>query len=185
MPEAADDEELQAKLKKLWDEQDTFRMQKEKEKAERNKLLGNSTKAGTKKKVQVNVKASGSNVKASESTPKGSKRKVVLEEDDIEVMSQLKRARMVANSHGSNERIPSVTESLHGINKALIETVNLLGDTRAANEKQAQYLRRIKTCMANLQSAMQMHDKEFADEEVEPAELEDMEEEIEEDKRGH
>ncbi|KIJ27262.1 hypothetical protein M422DRAFT_271576, partial [Sphaerobolus stellatus SS14] len=179
MPEAADDEELQGKLKKLCDEQDTFRAQKEKEKAERNKLLGNSTKAGTKKKVQINAKASGS-------TPKGSKRK---------------RARTVANNDGSNERIPSVAESLHGINKALIVTVNLLGDTQAANKHQAKYLHGIETCMANLQYTMQTHiaqvhnrlgelkrragiwpveDKEFVDEEVEPTEPEDIEEEVEE-----
>ncbi|KIJ24444.1 hypothetical protein M422DRAFT_274772 [Sphaerobolus stellatus SS14] len=218
MLEAADNEELQAKLKKLCDEQDTFKAQKEKEKAERNKLLGNSTKAGTitvavtgtKKKVQVNAKASGSNAKASGSTPKGSKRKVVSEEGDIEVMSRLKRVRTVASSHGSNERIPSVAESLHGINKALIEIVDLLEDTRAANKHQAKYLRGIETCMANIQNAMQTHvgqvhyclgelergagiwpveDKEFADEEFEPAGLENMEEEVEEvhkeDKEGH
>ncbi|KIJ40268.1 hypothetical protein M422DRAFT_256815 [Sphaerobolus stellatus SS14] len=150
MPEAADDKELQAKLRKLCHEQDVFKNQKDKERVERNKILGNKTKAGTKKKVQVNMKASGS-------TPKGSKRKVVSEEDDIEVTSRPKRARTVVNSDGSNERIPSVTESLHGINQALIETVNLLGDTQAANERQAKYLRRIEICMANLQSAMQTH----------------------------
>ncbi|KIJ33393.1 hypothetical protein M422DRAFT_264657 [Sphaerobolus stellatus SS14] len=153
MPEATDDEELQAKLRKLCDKQDMFKKQKDKERVERNKILGNSTKAGIKKKVEVNGKALG---------------------------STLKRARMVANSTGSNERIPSVTESLHGINKALIETVNLLGDTQAANERQARALCGIKTCMVNLQHAMQTHDEEFVDEEVEPAELGDMEEEVEE-----
>ncbi|KIJ48038.1 hypothetical protein M422DRAFT_248197 [Sphaerobolus stellatus SS14] len=176
MPEAADNKELQAKLKKLCDEQDTFRTQKEKVKVKRNKLLGNSTKAGTKKKVQVNVKASGS-------TPKGSKQKVVSEEDDIEVTSRPKRARTVTNSNGSNERILSVAESLHYINKALIETVNILRDTRATSEKQAKYLCGIKTCMVNLQNAMQTHicqDEEFADEEVVPVELEDMEKEVKE-----
>ncbi|KIJ53167.1 hypothetical protein M422DRAFT_242293 [Sphaerobolus stellatus SS14] len=193
MPEAADDEELQAKLKKLCDEQDVFKTQKDKEKAERSKN-GNRTKAGTKKTVQVNAKASGS-------TPKGSKRKVVSEEDDIVVETRPKRARTAANSDGSNERIPSVAESLHGINQALIQTVTLLGDNRAVNENTARYLRGIETCMANLQSAMQTHvvqvhnclgelerragiwpmeDEEYADEEVEPAEPEGMEEEVEE-----
>ncbi|KIJ46917.1 hypothetical protein M422DRAFT_249662 [Sphaerobolus stellatus SS14] len=189
MLEAVDNEELQVKLKKLCDEQDTFKALKDKEKAERNKLLGNRPKAGTKKTVQVNAKASGS-------TPK-----VVSEEDDIEVTSQLKRVRTVANNDGSNERIPSVAESLHGINKALIVIVDLLGDTRVANEHQAKYLRRIETCMANLQNTMQMHvgqvhyrlgelerragiwpveDEKFANEEFEPVEPEDMEEEVEE-----
>ncbi|KIJ26797.1 hypothetical protein M422DRAFT_272064 [Sphaerobolus stellatus SS14] len=201
MPEAADDEELQAKLKKLCDEQDTFKEQKDKEKSERSKNVGNRTKVGTKKTVQVNTKASGSNAKASGSTPKGSKRKVVCEEDDIAVEARPKRARTVANSTGSNERIPSVAESLHGINQALIQTVTLLGDNRAANEHTARYLRGIETCMANLQYAMQAHvrqvhnrlgelerqtgiwpmeDEEHADEEVEPVEPEDMEEEVEE-----
>ncbi|KIJ32769.1 hypothetical protein M422DRAFT_265404, partial [Sphaerobolus stellatus SS14] len=199
MPEAADDEELQEKLKKLCDEQDAFKEQKDKEKAERGKN-GNRPKAGTKKKVQVNAKASGSNAKASESTPKGSKRKVVSEEDDIVVETRPKRARTAADSTGSNERIPSVAESLHGINQALIQTVTLLGDNRAANEHTARYLRGIETCMANLQFAMQAHvqqvhnrlgelerrtgiwpmeDEEHADEEVEPAEPEDMDEEVE------
>ncbi|KIJ23565.1 hypothetical protein M422DRAFT_275834 [Sphaerobolus stellatus SS14] len=201
MPEATDDEELQAKLRKLCDEQDVFKTQKDKERAERNKLLGNSTKAGTKKTVQVNTKASGSNAKASGSTPKGSKRKVVSEEDDIVVETRPKRARTATNSTGSNERIPSVAESLHGINQALIQTVTIFGDNRDANERQAQYLRGIETCMVNLQFAMQTHvqqvhsrlgelerraeiwpmeDEEYADEEVVPAELEDMEEEVEE-----
>ncbi|KIJ29868.1 hypothetical protein M422DRAFT_268646 [Sphaerobolus stellatus SS14] len=166
MPEAADDEELQAKLKKLCDKQDTFKVQKGKEKAERNKLLGNSTKAGTKKKVQVNTKALGS-------TPK-----VVLEEDNIEVTSQPKRARTVANSHGSNERIPSVTESLHGINKALIEIVDLLRDTRAANKHQAKYLH--SRLLERGAGIWPVEDKEFADKEVEPAGPEDMKEEVEE-----
>ncbi|KIJ34984.1 hypothetical protein M422DRAFT_262944 [Sphaerobolus stellatus SS14] len=201
MPEAVDDEELQAKLKKLCDEQDTFKQQKDKEKAERSKNVGNRTKAGTKKTVQVNMKALGSNAKASGSTPKGSKRKVVFEEDDIAVEARPKRARTVANSTGSNERIPSVAESLHGINQALIQTVTLLGDNQAANKHTARYLRGIETCMANLQYAMQAHvhqvhnrlgelerraglwpmeDEEHADEEVEPAEPEDMEEEVKE-----
>ncbi|KIJ53389.1 hypothetical protein M422DRAFT_242542 [Sphaerobolus stellatus SS14] len=136
MPEAADDEELQAKLKKLCDEQDAFKEQKDKEKLERGKS-GNRPKAGTKKTVQVNAKASGSNAKALGSTLKGSKRKVVSEEDNIAVEARLKRARTVTNSTGSNERIPSVAESLHGINQALIQTVTLLGDNRAANEHTA------------------------------------------------
>ncbi|KIJ25226.1 hypothetical protein M422DRAFT_273834 [Sphaerobolus stellatus SS14] len=85
MPEATDNKELQAKLKKLCDKQDAFKKQKDKEKVERNKLLGNTPKTGTKKKVVVNTKALGSNAKASGSTPKGSKRKVVSEEDNIEV----------------------------------------------------------------------------------------------------
>ncbi|KIJ37037.1 hypothetical protein M422DRAFT_260419 [Sphaerobolus stellatus SS14] len=181
MPEGADDEELQAKLRKLCDEQDAFKTQKDKEK--------------------VNVEASGSNVKASGSIPKGSKRKVVSEEDDIKVTSQPKRARMFTNPDGSVERIPPIAESLHGINKALIATVELLGDTQAANENQAKYLRGIKLSMVNLQSAMQTHvaqvhshmvelerrvgirpieDEGFVDEEVEPAELEDLGEEVEE-----
>ncbi|KIJ36786.1 hypothetical protein M422DRAFT_260885 [Sphaerobolus stellatus SS14] len=217
MPEATDNEELQVKLKKLCDEQDTFKVQKEKEKVERNKLLGNRLKAGTKKLVQVNAKASGSNVKASGSTPKGSKQKVVLEEDNIEVTSRPKRVRTVANNDGSIERIPSVAESLHGINKALIVTVDLLGNTQAVNEHQAKYLHGIEISMVNLQYTMQTHvaqvhsrmvelerragiwpveDEEFADEEVEPAGPEDMEEEVkevreeveeirEEDKEGH
>ncbi|KIJ25117.1 hypothetical protein M422DRAFT_273937 [Sphaerobolus stellatus SS14] len=189
MPEAADDKELQAKLRKLCDEQDTFKKQKDKEKAERSKNVGNSTKSGTKKTVQVNVKASGS-------TPK-----VVSEDNDIVVEACPKRARTVVNSTWSNERIPSVAESLHGINQALIQTVTLLGDNQAANENTARYLCGIETCMANLQSAMQMHvgqvhyrlgelerragiwpveDKEFVDKEVEPAEPEVMEEEVEE-----
>ncbi|KIJ26690.1 hypothetical protein M422DRAFT_272199, partial [Sphaerobolus stellatus SS14] len=128
--QATDDEELQAKLKRLCDEQDAFKEQKDKEKAERSKNVGNRTKAGTKKTVQVNAKASGS-------TPKGSKRKVVSEEDDIVVETRPKRARTVANSTGSNERILSVAESLHGINQALIQTVTLLGDNRAVNEHTA------------------------------------------------
>ncbi|KIJ34014.1 hypothetical protein M422DRAFT_263971 [Sphaerobolus stellatus SS14] len=189
MPEAADDEELQAKLRKLCDEQDTFRAQKEKEKAERSTILGNKMKAGTKKKVQVNTKALGS-------TLKGSKQKVVSEEDNIAVETRLKRARMVVNSDGSIERIPSVAESLHGINKALIETVTLLGDNRAVNERQAKYLCGIETCMANLQNTMQMHVGQvhyrlgelerragiwpMEDEEFEPAKLEYIEEEVEE-----
>ncbi|KIJ23414.1 hypothetical protein M422DRAFT_276017 [Sphaerobolus stellatus SS14] len=181
MPEAVDNEELQEKLKKLCDKQDVFKTQKDKEKAERGKNAGNRTKAGTKKTVQVNVKASRSNTKASGSTPKGSKRKVVLEEDNIEVTSQPKRARTVANSDGSVERIPLVAESLHGINKALIVTVDLLGDTRATNENQAKYLRGIELSMANLQSAMQTHVAQVHSyEEVEPAEPEDLEEEVEE-----
>ncbi|KIJ38156.1 hypothetical protein M422DRAFT_259309 [Sphaerobolus stellatus SS14] len=207
MPEAADDEELQAKLRKLCDEQDAFKTQKDKEKKERSKA-GKKPKAGTKKTVQVNVdasesnaKASGSNVKALGSIPKGSKRKVVSEEDDIEVMSRPKRARTFTNPDGSVERIPSVAESLHGINKALLATVEILGDTRATNENQAKYLHGIKLSMANLQSAMQTHvaqvhshmvelerqvgirpveDEGFVDEEVEPAEPEDLEEEVEE-----
>ncbi|KIJ42397.1 hypothetical protein M422DRAFT_254484 [Sphaerobolus stellatus SS14] len=208
MPEAADDEELQAKLRKLCDEQDVFKTQKDKEKVERSKA-GKRLKAGTKKMVQVNAKASGSNAKASGSTPKGSKRKVY----DIEVTSRPKRARTVTNSDGSVERIPSVAESLHGINKALIVTVNLLGDTRAANKNQAKYLRSIEISMVNLQYTMQTHiaqvhsrmmvlerragirpveDEGFVDKEVELAGLEDMEEEVEEveevckeDKDGH
>ncbi|KIJ53426.1 hypothetical protein M422DRAFT_242584 [Sphaerobolus stellatus SS14] len=189
MLEATDNEELQAKLKKLCNEQDTFRTQKEKEKVERNKLLGNSMKVGTKKKVQVSTKALGSTLK------------VVSKEDDIAVEARPKRARMVANSTGSNERIPSVAESLHGINQALIQTVTLLGDNRAVNERQAQYLHGIETCMANFQYAMQTHvgqvhnrlgelerragiwpmeDEEYADEEFVPAEPEVMEEEVEE-----
>ncbi|KIJ31244.1 hypothetical protein M422DRAFT_267048, partial [Sphaerobolus stellatus SS14] len=51
MPEAADDEELQEKLRKLCDEQDAFKTQKDKEKAERSKA-GKKPKAGTKKTVQ-------------------------------------------------------------------------------------------------------------------------------------
>ncbi|KIJ26042.1 hypothetical protein M422DRAFT_272956, partial [Sphaerobolus stellatus SS14] len=145
MLEAMDDEELQAKLRKLCNEQDVFKTQKDKEKAERSKA-GKRPKAGTKKTVQVNAKALGS-------IPKGSKRKVVSEEENIEVTSRLKRARMVVNSDGSVERIPSVAESLHGINKALIVTVDLLGDTRAANENQAKYLRSIEISMANLWTA--------------------------------
>ncbi|KIJ25027.1 hypothetical protein M422DRAFT_274061 [Sphaerobolus stellatus SS14] len=116
IPEATNDEELQAKLRKLCDEQDVFKKQKDKERAERNKT-GNSTKAGTSKKVEVNMKASGS-------TPK-----VVSEEDDIVVEARLKRARTVVNSAGNSERIPPVAESLHNINKALTETVNILEDT--------------------------------------------------------
>jgi hypothetical protein len=72
MPEAANDEELQAKLRQLCDEQDVFKAQKDKEKAERSKNAGNRPKAGTKKKVQVNAKASGSNAKASGSNAKAS-----------------------------------------------------------------------------------------------------------------
>ncbi|KIJ55773.1 hypothetical protein M422DRAFT_240393 [Sphaerobolus stellatus SS14] len=196
MPEAANDEELQEKLRKLCDEQDAFKTQKDKEKAERSKA-GKKPKAGTKKTIQVNAEASGSNAKASGSIPKGSKRKVVSEEDDIEITSRPKRARTVTNPDGSIERIPSVAESLHGINKALIVTVDILGDTRAANEHQAKYLRSIELSMANLQSAMQTHvaqvhsrmvelerrigirpveDEGFVDEEVELAEPEDLEE---------
>ncbi|KIJ43516.1 hypothetical protein M422DRAFT_253085 [Sphaerobolus stellatus SS14] len=189
MPEAVDDKELQVKLRKLCDEQDAFKTQKDKEKAERSKA-GKKPKAGTKKtlgvtsaqlrglplQVQVNVKALGSNAKASGSTPK-----VVSEEDNIVVEARPKRARTVANSDGSVERIPSVTESLHGINKALIVTVDLLGDTRAVNENQAKYLRGIELSMANLQSAMQTHVAQVHSyKEVKPAGPEDMEEEVEE-----
>ncbi|KIJ38539.1 hypothetical protein M422DRAFT_258916 [Sphaerobolus stellatus SS14] len=131
----------------------------------------------------------------------GSKRKVVSEEDDIVVEPRPKRARTAANSTGSNERIPSVAESLHGINQALIQTVTLLGDNQAANEHQAKYLHGIETCMANLQFTMQTHvqqvhsrlgelerragiwpmeNEEYADEEVVPAEPDDMEEEVKE-----
>ncbi|KIJ43939.1 hypothetical protein M422DRAFT_252429, partial [Sphaerobolus stellatus SS14] len=173
MPEAVNDEELQAKLRKLCDKQDTFQKQKDKEKAERNKMLRNSTKAGTSRKVEVNMKALGSTLK------------VVAEEDDIIVEAHPKRARMVTNSAGGNERILLVTESLHGINKALIETVIILRDTRAVSKRQAKTLHRIKTCMANLQSAMQMyvgqvhyHSKELENLMVEG--LEDKEEEVEE-----
>ncbi|KIJ32975.1 hypothetical protein M422DRAFT_265163 [Sphaerobolus stellatus SS14] len=199
MPEAADDEELQAKLRKLCDEQDAFKTQKDKEKAERSKA-GKKPKAGTKKTIQVKAEASGSIAKASGSIPKGSKRKVVSEEDDIEVTSRPKRARTFTNLDGSVEKIPSVTESLHGINKALLATVEILGDTRAANEHQAKYLRSIELSMVNLQSAMQTHvaqvhspmvelerrvgiqpveDEGFVDE-VELAEPENLEEEVEE-----
>ncbi|KIJ28189.1 hypothetical protein M422DRAFT_270592 [Sphaerobolus stellatus SS14] len=59
MLEATNDEELQVKLKKLCNEQDTFQKQKDKEKAERNKGTGNNAKVGT------NVKASGSTLKSS------------------------------------------------------------------------------------------------------------------------
>ncbi|KIJ34041.1 hypothetical protein M422DRAFT_264005 [Sphaerobolus stellatus SS14] len=58
MLEATNDEELQAKLKKLCDEQDSFQKQKDKEKAERNKGTGNNAKVGS------NVKASGSTLKS-------------------------------------------------------------------------------------------------------------------------
>ncbi|KIJ28585.1 hypothetical protein M422DRAFT_270088 [Sphaerobolus stellatus SS14] len=170
MPEAVDDEELQEKLRKLCDEQDAFKTQKDKEKVERSKA-GKKPKAGTKKTVQVNAeasgsnakasgsnaKASGSNAKASGSILKGSKRKVVSQEDDIEVTSRPKRVRTFTNPDGSVERIPSVAESLHGINKALLATVEILGDTQAANENQAKYLHGIELSMANLQSAMQTH----------------------------
>ncbi|KIJ44881.1 hypothetical protein M422DRAFT_251505 [Sphaerobolus stellatus SS14] len=200
MPEAANDKELQEKLRKLCDEQDAFKTQKDKEKAERSKA-GKKPKAGTKKTIQVNAEASGSNAKASGSIPKGSKRKVVSEEDNIEITSRPKRARTVTNPDGSIERIPSVAESLHGINKALIVSVDTLGDTRATNEHQAKYLRSIELSMANLQSAMQTHvaqvhsrmvelerrigirpveDEGFVDKEVELAEPEDLEEEVEE-----
>ncbi|KIJ23895.1 hypothetical protein M422DRAFT_275442 [Sphaerobolus stellatus SS14] len=145
MLEATNDKELQAKLRKLCDKQDAFQKQKDKEKAERNKMLGNSMKVETSKKVEVNVKALGSNTK------------VVSEEDNIVVEARPKRARTVANNARSSERIPSVTESLDGINQALIETINILGDTRAVSESQAKTLRRIETCMVNLQSAMQMY----------------------------
>ncbi|KIJ53384.1 hypothetical protein M422DRAFT_242536 [Sphaerobolus stellatus SS14] len=57
MLEAADDEELQAKLRKLCDEQDTFRTQTKKKMVENNKKTGASKKAGT------NMKASGSTPK--------------------------------------------------------------------------------------------------------------------------
>ncbi|KIJ38603.1 hypothetical protein M422DRAFT_258718 [Sphaerobolus stellatus SS14] len=169
MPEAADDKELQEKLRKLCNEQDAFKTQKDKEKAERSKA-GIKPKAGTKKTVQVNAEASGSNAKASGSNAKASG-------------SIPKRARTFTNPDGSVEMIPSVAESLHGINKALIATVELLGDTRAANENQAKYLHSIELSMANLQSAMQTHvaqDEGFVDEEVEPVEPEDLEEEVEE-----
>ncbi|KIJ31334.1 hypothetical protein M422DRAFT_267003 [Sphaerobolus stellatus SS14] len=166
MPEAADDEELQEKLRKLCDEQDAFKTQKDKEKAERSKA-GKKPKAGTKKTIQVNAKASGSNAKASGSIPK--------------------RARTFTNPDGSVERIPSVAESLHGIHKALLATVEILGDTRAVNEHQAKYLHGIELSIANLQFAMQTHvaqvhsqDEGFVDEEVELAEPEDLEEEVEE-----
>ncbi|KIJ30944.1 hypothetical protein M422DRAFT_267465 [Sphaerobolus stellatus SS14] len=187
MPEAADDEELQEKLRKLCDEQDAFKTQKDKEKAERSKT-GKKPKAGTKKTIQVNAEAWGKYTEVSE-------------EDNIDIMSQPKRARMFMNPDGSVEKIPSVAESLHGINKALIATVEILGDTRAANEHQAKYLRGIELSMANLQSTMQTHiaqvhshmvelerqigirpveDEGFVDEEVELVEPEDLEEEVEE-----
>ncbi|KIJ23003.1 hypothetical protein M422DRAFT_276502 [Sphaerobolus stellatus SS14] len=124
MPEAMDDEELQAKLKKLCDEQGVFKKRKDEKRLERSKKPGNSMKAGT-------------NTKALGSTPK--------------------RARMVVNSAGGSGRVSSVAESLHGINKALIETVNILSDTRAASEAQSKTLHGIETCMVNLQSAMQMY----------------------------
>ncbi|KIJ47828.1 hypothetical protein M422DRAFT_248411 [Sphaerobolus stellatus SS14] len=69
MLEAVNDEELQAKLKKLCDEQDAFQKQKDKEKAERSKGTGTSKKAGVKVKVENNMKV-GANTKASGSTPK-------------------------------------------------------------------------------------------------------------------
>ncbi|KIJ25579.1 hypothetical protein M422DRAFT_273445 [Sphaerobolus stellatus SS14] len=190
MPEVANDEELQAKLRKLCDEQDTFQKQKDKERVERNKRTGNSTKAGTNTKVEVNMKASGSTLKRSKQKVVSeeddievtsqlkrartrSKQKVVSEEDDIEVTSQLKRARMVTNSAGSSGRVPSVTESLQGINQALIKTINILGDTRAASKAQSKTLRGIKTCMANLQSAMQMNWAAKDEEDRESCEVED------------
>ncbi|KIJ39310.1 hypothetical protein M422DRAFT_257919 [Sphaerobolus stellatus SS14] len=189
MPEAADDEELQAKLKKLCDEQDAFKEQIDKEKAERSKA-GKKPKAGAKKTVQVNAEASGSNAKASGSNVKASG-------------SIPKRVRTFTNPDGSVERIPPVAESLHGIHKALLATVEILGDTWAVNEHQAKYLRGIQLSIANLQSAMQTHvvqvhsrmvelerrigihpieDEGFVDEEVEPADPEDLEvcEEVEE-----
>ncbi|KIJ35018.1 hypothetical protein M422DRAFT_262746 [Sphaerobolus stellatus SS14] len=64
MPEAANNEELQVKLKKLCDEQDTFQKQKDKEREERNKTTGTSKKTGANTKAENNVKASGSTPKA-------------------------------------------------------------------------------------------------------------------------
>ncbi|KIJ31293.1 hypothetical protein M422DRAFT_267100 [Sphaerobolus stellatus SS14] len=180
MPEATDDEELQAKLKKLCDEQDVFKTQKDKEKAERSKN-GNRMKAGTKETVQVNAKASGSNTKASGSTPKGSKRKVVSEEDEIAVEARPKRARTVVNSTGSNERIPSVAESLHGINQALIQTNrDLYGESSIHHANAYSPSPQPFGELERRAGIWPMEDEEHVNEEVEPAELEDMKEEVEE-----
>ncbi|KIJ50185.1 hypothetical protein M422DRAFT_246008 [Sphaerobolus stellatus SS14] len=142
MPEAANDEELQAKLKKLYDKQDVFKKQKDKERLERSKKPGNSTKAGTNAKARTNAKAS-------ESTPKAS--------GVHQSRGSTEEGENIANSAGRSGRVLSVAESLHGNNKALIETVNILGDTRATSESQSKTLRGIETCMVNLQSAMQMY----------------------------
>ncbi|KIJ30803.1 hypothetical protein M422DRAFT_267634 [Sphaerobolus stellatus SS14] len=184
MPEAADDEELQEKLRKLCDEQDAFKTQKDKEKAERSKA-GKKLKAETKKTIQVNMEASGSNAKASGSLLKfedhlqGSKRKVVSEEDDIEITSRPKRARMFMNPDGSVEKIPSVAESLHGINKALLATLSMANLQSAMQTHVAQ----VHSRMVELERRIGIHpveDEGFVDEEVEPAEPEDLEEEVEE-----
>ncbi|KIJ33263.1 hypothetical protein M422DRAFT_264812 [Sphaerobolus stellatus SS14] len=58
-------------------------------------------------------------------------------------------------------------------------TVDLLGDTRVANEHQAKYLCGIKTSQEGSWD-LAIEDKEFADKEVEPAGPENMEEEVEE-----
>ncbi|KIJ33574.1 hypothetical protein M422DRAFT_264510 [Sphaerobolus stellatus SS14] len=163
MPEATNYEELQAKLKKICDEQDMFKKQKDEERMERSKKPGNSMKAGTNMKVRTNVKASGSTLKASGSTPKASG-------------STPKRARTITNSAGSSgSRVLSIAESLHGINKALIKTVNILGDT------QAMTLCGIKLHMLKKQA----RNWAMEDEDEEPEELEDMEEEVEEVKEVH
>ncbi|KIJ47818.1 hypothetical protein M422DRAFT_248390 [Sphaerobolus stellatus SS14] len=74
-------------------------------------------KAERKKKTGISVKT-GTNMKASGSTPK-----VIAEEDNIQVESQLKRTRMAANSAGgSGSEVPSVAESLHCISEALTES---------------------------------------------------------------
>ncbi|KIJ51771.1 hypothetical protein M422DRAFT_244115 [Sphaerobolus stellatus SS14] len=95
MPEASDDEELQVKLKKLCDEQDAFKKQKDKEKAKRNKLLGNRPKAGTKKMVQVNVKASGSTPKSTEEGKDGREEVEEVPEEVEEVPEEDKEGREV------------------------------------------------------------------------------------------
>ncbi|KIJ35062.1 hypothetical protein M422DRAFT_262822 [Sphaerobolus stellatus SS14] len=82
----------------------------------------------------------------------------VSEEDNIEVASRQKRARTVTNNTGSSgSRIPSIAENLHGINQALIETVNILRDIRAVSEAQSRAIRRIEKQMVILRHTMQTH----------------------------
>ncbi|KIJ36518.1 hypothetical protein M422DRAFT_261074 [Sphaerobolus stellatus SS14] len=104
MPEFENDVELQVKLKELCNMQDTFQ-----DKRDRDRVV--------KKKTVTNTKASTS-------TPKRSKRKIVAEEDDFKTECQPKRSRMVASSAGSE--FPSVEESLDRIREALSQSINLL-----------------------------------------------------------
>ncbi|KIJ45877.1 hypothetical protein M422DRAFT_250662 [Sphaerobolus stellatus SS14] len=102
MPEATNDEELQAKLKKICDKQDAFKMQKDKERVERSKGTGTGTKS----------------YESFEDHLQGSKQKAVSEDDNDEAEARRKRARTaVNNTGGSGGRILEVHYCLGELEK--------------------------------------------------------------------